>query len=485
MRERISKAMHCLSVAVLAAGLTSSNEAVSQVRTGNGVSVDKAMPKVGARKARADRPNVAAAPGGGRRTAEFERFVRRNLQLKFEDVYDRRVRDRAAFDEMRSYFSNRYDGLSVAKTFSVGEHTYDCIAVAEQPSLRDADLDEVDETPGSSSTELILGYPDTVCQAGWIPFERDDIMAIASFQTLQDYFSKDGGLARRLGREPEQLWMPPEENATDEISEALEPMSDGYIHRHAVIGQSTKITGLRSSLSIWNPTAPLGQMSLSQTWIVGGTGKKQQTLESGWQVYKAWDPDYAAPFIFSTTDGYQSGCYNLTCSGFVQVTNQLVFARFADERYSVADDRQTLLRIEWLRKEDNGNWWLKLNDVWVGYYPAEHFDGGWLTEPKRTVSIQFGGENTGPRPEAQMGSGAFAKDGFKKAAYQMNMFYRDLQGEEKAVTGVRRATSAKCYTVADQRDKLDPPDGAVGRFFYFGGPGLADRACARSEPPPK
>ncbi|KAJ1277109.1 hypothetical protein BS78_05G269000 [Paspalum vaginatum] len=68
--------------------------------------------------------------------------------------------------------------------------------------------------------------------------------------------------------------------------------------------------------------------SLTQFWIAGGSfdNNDLNTIEVGWQVYPVLYGDNSTRlFIFWTRDAYETtGCYNLSCSGFVQTNNQIV-----------------------------------------------------------------------------------------------------------------------------------------------------------------
>ncbi|KAI7740066.1 hypothetical protein M8C21_022128, partial [Ambrosia artemisiifolia] len=68
------------------------------------------------------------------------------------------------------------------------------------------------------------------------------------------------------------------------------------------------------------------RVCLSQIWILGGSfGEDLKSIESGWQV----SPDLYVDnntrlFTYWTSDAYQAtGCYNLICSGFIQINNPL------------------------------------------------------------------------------------------------------------------------------------------------------------------
>jgi hypothetical protein len=79
------------------------------------------------------------------------------------------------------------------------------------------------------------------------------------------------------------------------------------------------------------------------------------------------------------------------------------------------------------------NWWLCIStggpcDV-VGYYPASLYKGGQLS--RNAEWIEYGGETASNTSLYNpMGSGQFAKKGFKQAAYQHSRVGGDLMVRE-------------------------------------------------------
>src|SRR5207244_4070087 len=78
--------------------------------------------------------------------------------------------------------------------------------------------------------------------------------------------------------------------------------------------------------NVWGPhTNRSDEFSLSQIWVVRGSGANLETVETGWQKYRDFYGDYRPRlFIYFTPDNYGSGgCYNLSCNAFVQVNNSV------------------------------------------------------------------------------------------------------------------------------------------------------------------
>jgi len=128
--------------------------------------------------------------------------------------------------------------------------------------------------------------------------------------------------------------------------------------------------------------------------------------------------------------------------------------------------------MQW--KFTGGNWWLFLQGAGtydaVGYYPGSIYHGGQLS--RYATAIDYGGETVGSTSWPPMGGGAFASQGFKKAAYQRYIFYIDAASTSRWSSLRAQQPSPKCYTL-----KLTPAasGGTWETYFYFGGPG--GRSC--------
>ncbi len=99
-----------------------------------------------------------------------------------------------------------------------------------------------------------------------------------------------------------------------------------------------------------------------------------QTVEAGWQNYPGIQNDVAL-FTFFNTNGYTAGGdnlggYNQLVKGWVQV-DSTVFPGTHFSTHSVIGGTQYTLSIQY--SLSNGNWWLSVNNVWIGYYPASLF----------------------------------------------------------------------------------------------------------------
>ncbi|CAG7873921.1 unnamed protein product [Brassica rapa] len=231
--------------------------------------------------------------------------------------------------------------------------------------------------------------------------------------------------------------------------------------------------GSKSRISIWKPNVlRTREFSLAQTWVVNGdwdTGLN--TLESGWQILHALYGDKNPRlFAYWTGDTYrETGCYNLDCPGFVQVSRHISFGA-ALNTFSTYNGEQYdfLLTIE--KDQETGLWWLKFETYLIGYWPS-------FIVPKLAASarkIAWGGEivyytsGRGTHTLTQMGSGHFAEKGFRKAAYFNSLEYIDTSNYPITPSPQNleaTVTRPECYNLqvgSSQR---------WGTYFFYGGPG--------------
>jgi neprosin-like protein len=239
-------------------------------------------------------------------------------------------------------------------------------------------------------------------------------------------------------------------------------------HRWAWGEQQVDNNGGDSVLNLWRPDPSPGVFSLSQHWYVGGSGSSTQTVEGGWQVYPGFygtnDP---VLFIFFTPDNYASGCYNLTCSGFVQVDNTWVLGGTLAP-VSTDGGTQYFIRIQWQLYK--GNWWLFVqgngNYIAVGYYPGTLFGSGQMATNAQYV--KYGGETDSDSAgnAGNMGSGAFASAGWTHAAYQRTIYYIDTALTSHWASLSANQPTSSCYTI----DMNNNSGGSWATYFFFGGP---------------
>jgi hypothetical protein len=396
-----------------------------------------------------------------------------------------RVAHEDAFSEMKDHIVSLYDQVEAANSFV--DHTgaiYDCIPLEQQAALKGSservptapDLPSIegDEEissrivgagPGSGESEersdsltaapLGSGRTDTFgnaqeCPEGTVPVRRVTLETLGRFETLQDFLRKG----------PLGTSRPPRED---------EPATVPATHRWAHAYQNVVAGGGHSFLNLWRPAIGANQIfSLSQHWYVAGSGANLQTLECGWQVYPQLYGD-AEPHLFTywTADDYNTtGCYNLTCSAFVQTSSSFA-PGMAVGPISVPGGPQYSMELAyWLT---GGRWWLYYNGTAgtnaIGYYPVTIYNGGAMAT--NATEIDYGGETVGTTSFPAMGSGEFAKAGWQHAAYQRNIGYWPPAGGAMINANLTPSQGwPNCYTA--EVDFYAPP---WSETLWYGGPG--------------
>jgi len=382
-----------------------------------------------------------------------------------------------ALAEMKAHILKLYDKTEAPHSFMDDSGAiYDCIPIEQQPALKGSHGSvpkAPDAPPALSDAPNAVGGPQEErndrliasplgpdnkdrhgnamhCPPGTIPMRRVTLEDLSRFPTLKDFFRKG---PRGAGRPPR----------------AIEPPTVPATHRWAHAYQNVSNGGGHSYLNLWDPPIGANQIfSLSQHWYVGGSGAKLQTLECGWQVYPAFYHDTKAHlFTYWTADDYNTtGCYNLTCSAFVQTSSSFAPGMALNSVSVVGGAQYTMELAYW---HTGGRWWLYYNGTAgsnaIGYYPDSIYKGGALAG--NASEIDYGGETVGTTSFPPMGSGHFAKDGWQKAAYQRTIGYYPPAGGSMVNGKLTPSQSwPACYTA--QVTMFASP---WFETLWFGGPG--------------
>jgi len=389
-----------------------------------------------------------------------------------------RVMDTASFEEMRRYVLATYEGIHVGHSFVRDNNHFDCVPIMEQPSVRALGLKEIASPPpaghdfsndsgqdsfGGERSVTVTSQFDpkqafdefgnaVVCEDQTIPMARITLEQVTRFPSLREFFEKS-----------------PRENEASAVlhpGQIIPPASAGTHVYSFTYSPDEKNKGITDGNNLWSPAVSTTQIfSLSQLWEIGDNGGETQTAEAGWQVYPAmYNIKKAALFIYWTADGYnQTGCYNLTCPGFVQTNNSVTLgAGFS--HYSVKGGTQYEIDLEY--KLSGGKWWFYFGGTAVGYYPASQYKPG--TMATYSKYSEYGTEAvSNTKIDPREGSGQWSTAGFGQAAYHRNLNYFSMSGKEFAVSLTADQPSPNCYSITGPFDNL----AGWGTYFYDGGPG--------------
>ncbi|HWC64744.1 MAG TPA: neprosin family prolyl endopeptidase, partial [Thermoanaerobaculia bacterium] len=315
----------------------------------------------------------------------------------------------------------------------------------------DGSLDE----DGNARTCPLLTFPQLVPR----------LENLYRFATLDAIFAKHPGgdgpppPAPRFAAETETLEPP-----------ATAPTGHEYAHAYQYVNN----IGTYAAFNIWSPAVQRNdEFSLAQMWVSNGqyADDTLQTVEAGWQVFPTLYGDAKAHlFIYTTSQAYAkgSGCYNLMCSRFVQTNSSIVIAG-SFTTYSTVGGTQYELPLTVYRDPATGDWWLRFGTTWVGYYPSSLFDGAGLLDHAQKVDV--GGEIVnddvlGVHTTTDMGSGHFAEEGYKHAAYINNVTFWSADGAAFYPTALNpNATTPDAYDL-----QISYSDPSWHTYIFFGGP---------------
>ncbi|XWS33096.1 hypothetical protein CRYUN_Cryun22dG0049400 [Craigia yunnanensis] len=162
---------------------------------------------------------------------------------------------------------------------------------------------------GSSRTITQLWHLNGTCPEGTIAVRRtkkDDLLRASSIKAF--------------GKKKHRTIPQPRSADPDLISQS------GHQHAIAYVDED-KYYGAKATINVWEPKIQQpNEFSLSQIWILGGSfGEDLNSIEAGWQVSPdLYGDNHTRLFTYWTGDAYQAtGCYNLLCSGFIQINNEI------------------------------------------------------------------------------------------------------------------------------------------------------------------
>ncbi len=249
--------------------------------------------------------------------------------------------------------------------------------------------------------------------SGTVPIVRPNSTLVSRILSTTNY-TKRGGVNVNRNR-PNQ-------------SEA-DPNPFGYFH--AMDSQNVTCFGCDGFFSVWDPAindpaGPGDDHSILQIWLQN-YDKQTQSIEMGWTVDRNLNGDTIAHvFTYYTTNGYAKdgnnlGGYNRIYSGWVQYSPTV----FPGIRINGASTQGgTQLDISFKVQIYEGNVWIAVQNIWMGYYPGSLFGNAGIMKGAQWFGC--GGEvysslANPSQTKDQMGSGRQAQDGWTHAAFVRNL----------------------------------------------------------------
>ncbi|XP_077252528.1 protein neprosin-like [Tasmannia lanceolata] len=354
------------------------------------------------------------------------------------------------------------------KTIQSGDgDIIDCVDIYKQPTfdhphfknhtiqMRPSfNLERIKEEASASSTTVSQVWQKSgSCPEGTIPIRRVKKRDLLRSPSLETYGKKN----------PHVI---PDPNTTrSQATQANEMYPTGIL-----ITDGYSYNGAEGDINVWNPNVESpDEYTTAKISLRNGPYYSYSALEAGWMVNPGIYGDKRSRlFAYWTKDGGKTtGCVNLLCPGFVQVSTDIVLGS-ALEPTSIRFGAQYQISLSIARDPDTESWWL----IYGGKTPI----GYWMPSVFTTAgsSVIWGGEVYtkklgNPHTATQMGSGDFAERGYGFACFMRNIRIRDNSLVWKYPAYVTTYENQfRCYNAFNFKEYIKEPE------FYFGGPGRND-----------
>ncbi|XP_074579065.1 uncharacterized protein LOC141835571 [Curcuma longa] len=221
-------------------------------------------------------------------------------------------------------------------------------------------------------------------------------------------------------------------------------LKDHKIQQSGAIQIGGPYIGAKAEINVWNIPVEPNEWSHSAIEISDAVN---YYVEAGW-----------------TEDGYgKTGCFNLLCPGFVQVSKKFAPGLILTPLSSY-NGAQFAVSVSVYKDEKEWNWWVVVKGEPVGYWPAKLFGGEGVKfqEAKQVkwVGSVLNTRNQGHHTTTHMGSGFFAEEGWAKAANFGSVYILTPSNNlvPQAGNGGPRArlfaTANHCYSVLPGRGSV-------------------------------
>ncbi|KAI3709809.1 hypothetical protein L2E82_39576 [Cichorium intybus] len=223
---------------------------------------------------------------------------------------------------------NRLNKPPVKSIKSPDGDIIDCVPISNQsafdhPSLKNHKIqmkpsfhphglnyESMQESSEKQETITQLWHLNGNCPKGTIPVRRTKKEDILRASNIKKYGKKTG------------------QSIVAHPNSTVEPvLVDQSVHAHAIAYTQGEFYGAKATINLWNPQIQQpNEFSLSQIWIFGGSFDSDlNSIEAGWQAYPyLYGDSNTRLFTYWTSDAYRAtGCYNLLCSGFIQINNEI------------------------------------------------------------------------------------------------------------------------------------------------------------------
>ncbi|KAM0025593.1 putative neprosin [Helianthus debilis subsp. tardiflorus] len=158
----------------------------------------------------------------------------------------------------------------------------------------------------------------------------------------------------------------------------------------------------------------------------------------------------------------KTGCFDLTCPGFVQTSKDVLLGGDIGSFYA------SEITIQISKDPSTHNWWFKFNNHEVGYWPGDIF----LSMRHQANLVQWGGEvyspkvGTHPHTQTAMGSGQFSDPITGTSGRMTGLLIEENSNPlKRPETLYPKSEEWECYDAYIVKEYVPEP------VFYYGGPG--------------
>ncbi|XP_006661340.1 uncharacterized protein LOC102717464 [Oryza brachyantha] len=237
--------------------------------------------------------------------------------------------------------------------------------------------------------------------------------------------------------------------------------------------QEGRFYGLRAKIGVWG-SENIGHSQVSGACIAAFSQQAEgvNTFEVGFHVFpELYNNSDVHFYTFWTRDAYsKTGCYNLRCPGFVPASGAALYPGQAVAPTSSYNGEDRYIIISLHTDPDTGDWVVYRDDLdtpsFLGHFPRDLCPDmtGSASRVAWSGFVSYPKNGRGP----PMGSGHFAEEGDRRAAYFKNMKLFDSKGHAQDPV----PSSLECMA-----DRLECYDRSLvylavkdGYLFYYGGP---------------
>ncbi|CAH1426322.1 unnamed protein product [Lactuca virosa] len=231
-----------------------------------------------------------------------------------------------------------------------------------------------------------------------------------------------------------------------------------------VLTEGFSYSGAKANIRVWKPyVESANDYSSSKVMLRNGPLQTFDTAEAGWVNPKVYNDNNTHLFAYWTVDGMKNtGCFDLTCPGFVQTSREVVLGGDISDLYG------SDITIQISKDPYTSNWFLRYNNKEVGYWPGEIFP---ILRHQANL-VQWGGEvsspnvGTHPHTSTAMGSGKFADFIFGSSGTIKGMLIEENSNPLKPPENLYPSSDEwDCYDAYLLKEYVKEPS------FFYGGPG--------------